>query len=89
MPYARVCETHIGLGLLASEIIRQNLPLPEIDMMPVSIEEKIVCIADKFFSKDKNISVEKSFEQVQRQVSSWGERPAATFDSWIKELHIQ
>ena len=62
--HALVCERHVGTGISAQEIKDNNLPLPERDMLPVSIEEQIICFADKFFSKgshppDQEISVEK------------------------------
>lgn len=49
--HARVCERHTGSGLTAKEIEEQALPLPHRDMLPASIEEKIICYADKFYSK--------------------------------------
>lgn len=49
--HAMVCERHVGVGLSASEIESQQLPLPKRDMLPTSIEEIIICYADKFFSK--------------------------------------
>ena len=55
--YARVCERHTGAGISAAEIERDNLPLPHRDMIPVTLEEKIVCYADKFFSKSKTDTV--------------------------------
>ncbi len=49
--HALVCERHTGAGLSCSEILERHLPLPHRDLLPVSIEEKLVCYADKFFSK--------------------------------------
>lgn len=49
--HALVCERHTGAGLARQEIIDRNLPLPHRDLLPLSIEEKIVCYADKFYSK--------------------------------------
>ncbi|WP_290067598.1 HDIG domain-containing metalloprotein [Muribaculum intestinale] len=49
--WARVAETHTGTGLTAEDIVQQQLPLPECDYMPESILEKLVCYADKFYSK--------------------------------------
>lgn len=48
-----VCERHIGVGLTEDEIRNQNLPLPERDMQPRTIEEQIICYADLFFSKNR------------------------------------
>ena len=49
--HARVCERHTGAGLTKKEIIEQELPLPQQDFLPETTEEKLICYADKFFSK--------------------------------------
>ena len=69
--HALVCERHIGAGLTAEEITAQHLPLPAIDMLPLTIEEKIVCYADNFFSKS-HIAQARSYEQVCRQMMRYG-----------------
>lgn len=46
-----VCERHTGVGLTQEMIEKGGLPLPRRDMVPVSLEEEILCYADKFFSK--------------------------------------
>ena len=48
--HARVCERHTGAGLTAAEILEQHLPLPPRDFLPETVEEKIICYADKFYS---------------------------------------
>ena len=53
--HALVCERHVGVGITQEDIMRNNLPLPPRDMVPLTIEEEIVCYADKFFSKDSKI----------------------------------
>ena len=49
--HAMVCERHIGVGLTPEDISEQGLPLPLRHMTPVSDEEKIICLADLFYSK--------------------------------------
>lgn len=70
--HALVCERHTGSGLTVDDIISQQLPLPKRDMTPVSIEEKAICYADKFFSKSGNLTKEKDLEKVIRQMESFG-----------------
>lgn len=70
--HARVCEHHTGAGLNADDIHRQNLPLPPRDFCPVTIEEKAICYADKFFSKSGDPNREKSFEQVVHSMERHG-----------------
>ena len=70
--HALVCERHTGSGLTAVDIIRQNLPLPHRDMCPVSLEEKLICYADKFFSKSGNLTEEKTLDKIERQMKAFG-----------------
>ena len=57
--HARVCERHTGAGLTKREIIEQELPLPQQDFLPETTEEKLICYADKFFSKT-HLDIEKT-----------------------------
>lgn len=70
--HALVCERHTGAGLTVDDIIAQNLPLPHRDMLPISIEEKAICYADKFFSKSGILTEEKPFETVCTQMERHG-----------------
>ncbi len=71
--HALVCDSHTGSGLTREDIVRQGLPLPVRDLCPVSIEEKVICYADKFFSKSGNLKEEKSFEKVVNQMKKFGD----------------
>lgn len=71
--HALVCERHTGAGISAKEIIRQNLPLPHRDMIPLSTEEKLICYADKFFSKSYELTREKSLDSILRQMKNFGQ----------------
>lgn len=81
--HALVCERHTGAGLSLTDIISQNLPLPHRDMIPLTIEEKLVCYADKFFSKSATPLKEKSLEKVRMQMSRHGADTLQRFE----ELH--
>lgn len=82
--HALVAENHVGAGILASEIEANGLPLPVRDMLPKSVEEKLVCWADLFFSKTPGkVWFEKPLEQVRRTVAAYGEAPLARFE----EMH--
>lgn len=48
---ARVCERHTGTGLTPEVISERNLPLPMGDYRPQTLEEQLICYADKFYSK--------------------------------------
>lgn len=79
--HALVCERHTGTGLTLQQIIEQGLPLPHQDMQPVSIEEQIICFADKFFSKTR-LETEKTVEQARRSLEKFGTDGLKKFDAW-------
>ena len=79
--HALVCERHTGAGLSLMEIEQQNLPVPHHDMLPLSLEEKLICFADKFFSKT-HLEKEKSLEQARQSLVKFGEEGVARFDVW-------
>lgn len=80
--HALVCEHHTGSGLTLDEIIAQGLPLPQRDMLPTTIEEKLVCYADKFFSKSR-IEPAKPIEKVQTDMARFGEATLSRFNELI------
>jgi uncharacterized protein len=83
--HALVCERHVGMGITVDDIRDNNLPLPERDMVPESIEEKIICFADKFFSKSEHeLLREKDLERVRAVVKGYGEDKLRTFDDWSR-----
>ena len=47
--HALVCERHTGTGLSLENIVKNDLPVPHRDMLPVSLEEQLICFADKFY----------------------------------------
>ncbi len=82
--HALVCERHVGVGISAEDIRRYHLPLPHRDMVPISIEEQIICYADKFYSKNgKTDGNEKSVEDILRALYRYGPEKAARFQSWV------
>ncbi len=79
--HALVCERHTGSGLTAEEIEEEALPLPARDMLPVTPEEKIICYADKFFSKNPlSLRREKTLEEVRSSLAKFGPEPLRRFD---------
>jgi uncharacterized protein len=83
--HALVCERHVGVGLTADEIRSRNLPIPVRDMVPVSLEEQIICYADKFFSK-KNSSNGKQLrmDEVIGSIEKYGQDKVVKFMDWVK-----
>ena len=84
---ALVCERHVGVGISAADVLRFNLPLPERDMLPISIEEQIICYADKFFSKKGNGTLkaqEKNIDQIMRKLQKYGQDKVDRFQKWVE-----
>ncbi len=81
--HAWVCERHTGAGLSLDEIIGRRLPLPHRDMRPVSLEEQVVCFADKFYSKSHLAKV-KTVEGARKSIAKHGEEGVVRFDEWCK-----
>lgn len=88
--HALVCERHTGTGISKDEIINNKLPLPHRDLIPESLEEKIVCLADKFYSKnEKNITTAKSLLQIEQELSRFGEHKVEEFRFLLTELQYK
>ena len=81
--HALVAERHTGTGLTLKQILERDLPLPHRDMAPVSIEEKIVCFADKFFSKTRP-EEEKTVEQAENSLAKFGQEGVEIFSGWCR-----
>jgi uncharacterized protein len=80
-----VCERHVGVGITLREIKEKKLPIPERDMLPTTTEEKIICFADKFFSKSPDFLLrEKPVELIRKQISKYGRDKVERFDEWAK-----
>jgi len=80
-----VCERHVGVGLSRADIEAQNLVLPLRDMLPVTIEEQLICYADKFFSKDGN-GREKSVDEILESLMRYGAPMAERFRGWAERF---
>ncbi len=83
-PHARVCERHVGVGLTAKDIQTAGLPLPARDVLPVSLEERIICYADKFFSKKSGEEAkEEPVEEVLKNLEKYGSDKVRRFSEWM------
>lgn len=83
--HALVCERHTGTGISQADILSQKLPLPLRDMRPVTLEEQIICYADKFFSKNpQKLRSEKKIEKIRSKLARFGEDKVQQFDRWVE-----
>jgi uncharacterized protein len=81
--HALVAERHTGTGFTKEEIVQKKLPLPHRDMLPVSLEEQLICYADKFYSKSK-LNIQLTVEEIRQNLSYYGNEKVEKFDSWHK-----
>lgn len=78
--HALVCERHTGSGIRRDEVEEQGLPLPARDYLPESPEEKIICLADKFYSKTpERLWKKRALSKIDERIAKWGAGPK---DRW-------
>ncbi len=83
--HARVCERHTGTGLTTEEIREQHLPLPPADYVPETIEEQIICYADKFYSKSRPDRV-ATVDEVIASLRKFGSKGVDKFKTWAEKF---
>ena len=75
--WARVAERHTGTGITKEDILMQDLDLPVEDYCPVTMLEKLICYADKFYSKSGDMQrkpLERVMDSMRRHSSATLER---------------
>lgn len=87
--FARVAERHTGSGLSREEIISDDLPLPtDRCLMPETTLERLVCYADKFYSKSGDM-VEKPLSKVLVSMAKFGPESFARFNALHREFNLK
>lgn len=81
--HALVCERHTGAGISLQDIIQKEMPLPHRELLPISLEEQLICFADKFFSKT-HLEREKSVDEARKSILKYGEEGIKRFDRWCE-----
>lgn len=77
--HAAVAERHTGTGIDMEQIIREQLPIPIKDYSPRSLEEKLICYADKFYSKT-HLGEEKPMAKIRQHLWKYGSDTVFRFD---------
>ena len=85
---ARICERHTGAGLTADDVRALDLPLPPVDLLPVTLEEKLVCLADKFYSKSSP-EREKTLDEVRRSMAKFGAGAQLRFEELCETFGLK
>ncbi len=81
--HALVCERHTGTGLTRAQIERQQLPLPlDRSYEPETLEEQVVCYADKFYSKS-HIDHVRTVVETAQSLEKFGPEGVQKFLKWV------
>ncbi|NDY71369.1 phosphohydrolase [Desulfobacter hydrogenophilus] len=87
--FGLVSERHTGAGITLENIIEADLPLPHRDMVPVTLEEKIICCADKFYSKSpKKRDNVMTRQKIEKSLAKLNLGHAKRFSAWADEFGI-
>jgi len=83
--YCLACERHIGPGIDLYDIEHGKLNLPKKNYIPETMEEKIICYADKLIEGDREAGIEKEIQRYRKELS---ERVAQRLISLHNEIEI-
>lgn len=77
--HAAVAERHTGTGITMEQIMREQLPIPMQDYTPRTLEERLICYADKFYSKTR-LGEEKPMAKIRLHLWKYGSDTVNRFD---------
>jgi uncharacterized protein len=81
----RFCLTHTATGLTAEDIERENLRMEIKDYLPVTVEEEIVCYADKFHTKYPAFS---KYEKIAERIGKFDSNRYVRLDTFRRKYGI-
>ena len=79
--HAGVAERHTGAGITADQIEREEYPIPIANYIPLTIEEELICYADKFYSKSR-LTETATLSKVRYSLWLYGSEAVQRFDRW-------
>ncbi len=88
LKHAAVAERHTGTGITYEQIIREQLPIPLQDYTPRTLEERLICYADKFYSKTK-LGQDKPMSKIRQHMWKYGSDAVSRFDIMQKFFEPQ
>ena len=77
--HADVAERHTGTGITMEQIMREQLPIPLQDYTPRTLEERLICYADKFYSKTR-LGEDKPMAKIRQHLWKYGSDTVFRFD---------
>lgn len=84
---ARIAECHTGAGITDGDIAALALPLPPGDYMPHTLLERLICYADKFYSKTR-LDSPKPLEAVRASMLRHSPSTLSRFDALHAEFSV-
>lgn len=82
--HARVCERHTGTGLTKELVAANGWNLPVKDFVPETIDEQLICFADKFYSKTKFLETPRTLEQVVESMRKISDESVKKIKQWAE-----
>jgi uncharacterized protein len=79
---ARITERHVGAGISSSEA--QKLGLPKRDFIPETLEEKLVCYADKLIEGRRRVAFDEALDDFAKELGA--DHPAV---ERLRNLHLE
>ncbi len=87
--YGLVAERHTGAGISLDTIVRHHLPLPRRHLVPKTLEEKIICCADKFFPKPgRPVHRPRTVSQILADLTAIDPTHAHRFSRWAEAFRL-
>ena len=86
--HARVSECHTGTGITRDDVLTQHLPIPARDYLPITVEEMLVCYADKFFSKNHLGEPPQSIEVIREKLQRFGPASIQRLDAMVERFGL-
>ena len=77
--HADVAARHTGTGITMEQIMREQLPIPLQDYTPRTLEERLICYADKFYSKTR-LGEDKPMAKIRQHLWKYGSDTVFRFD---------
>lgn len=77
--HADVAERHTGSGITEEQVSREERNIPIKDYCPRTLEEKIICYADKFYSKS-HLGEEVQMAKIRRNIWRYGHDAILRFE---------
>ncbi|MBP5642024.1 MAG: HDIG domain-containing protein [Paludibacteraceae bacterium] len=81
--HALVAERHTGSGITMDQVLREDLPIPLADYLPITMEEKIICYADKFYSKG-HVGEEVANSKIRENMWKYGHDAVVRWDALVE-----